>query len=193
MALSDRWLQFWVVLRPRITGNVRCTHDVKNLVAGSRFLDDWVQDFGDALREASLDDLKYAEAGLATLREILDAFPDEDREVRLHLRTELAQLHYVLGRDAEGERLFMELIADEPDLAEGWSCFADELSFCEPGTGTPRDLDRAIALLEQALARPVGDAKDWELEARLEEYRRQRNEIRRRGRTSSRRRLRRSR
>ncbi|MFZ5786787.1 MAG: hypothetical protein ACOY3Y_10130 [Acidobacteriota bacterium] len=48
------------------------------------------------------------------------------------------QLHYFLGREAVGERLFEELITDERDFAEGWSCLADELRFCAPGTSTPR-------------------------------------------------------
>jgi hypothetical protein len=39
------------------------------------------------------------------------------------------------------------------------------------GALQPRDIDRAISLLEKALARPLDDADGWDLDLRLEELR----------------------
>ena len=51
--------------------------------------------------------------------------------------------------------------------------FTPNSSFDRPsGEGQPRDLDRAIRLLEEALERPVDDADDWNVEGRLEYLRR---------------------
>ncbi len=167
----DKWLELWRILRKRLTPQMRTTEDAEGLVSGTQCLYGWIQDFGDALRMAALDDPQFAELGIETLSEILDRFPDEEPEDRVHLRTEVAQLHYLLGRDEEGERLFVELIQDEPDEPEGWASFADELAFTPTGSNEPRDFDRAIRVLEQATNTLGLNAQSWDIDFRLAELR----------------------
>jgi len=86
-----------------------------------------------------------------------------------HLRLDLAELHYGLGETAEGEAVYQALIRDDPDDPSGYARLSDQLSW--KGNGDYADVPRAIALLEQALARPVRDALSWDLAARLEDLR----------------------
>jgi len=164
----DRWLELWRVLRERLTPSMRSTDDAEGLIAGTQYIFDWTQDFTDALHNASIDDLQYAELGIEFFRQALEKLPDEHSSNRRLFRTEKAFLHYRRGQDEEGERILLELIEQEPDMAAGYVCLSDELSAHIPGETQPRDLDRAIRLLEEALERPVSDAEDWDVERRLE-------------------------
>lgn len=87
-----------------------------------------------------------------------------------HLRMDLAELHYGLGETAEGEGLYEALIRDDPDDPAGYARLSDHLG-SRWGEPSYRDVPRAIALLEQAMARPVRDAISWDLPQRLEELR----------------------
>ena len=164
----NQWLELWQILLERLTPSMRSTDEAQVLVAGTQCIFNWIQDFTDALHNASIDDLKYAELGIHFFRQALEKLPDEHAGNRRLFRTEMAFLHYRLGQDEEGERILLDLIAQEPDKAAGYTCLADELSSYWSAKDPPRDLDRAIRLLEDALERPVDDADDWDVEGRLE-------------------------
>ena len=85
------------------------------------------------------------------------------------IRQDLAELHYALGETAEGEAVLEALIVEDPDNADGYACLSDQLGWKR--NGDYADVPRAIALLEQALARPVRDATSWDLAQRLEDLR----------------------
>ena len=76
-------------------------------------------------------------------------------------------MHFHCGRDEEGERLFLKLIEQHPDRAAGYVGLSDELSDRSKQSWRPADIARAVAVLEQALARPVADAADFDIENRL--------------------------
>ena len=60
-----------------------------------------------------------------------------------------------------------------PGEADGYIRLADQLSWRLPGDSRPVQLDRAIAILERALARPVGrDQVSW-VKSRLRDLREQ--------------------
>ena len=164
----DKWLELWQVLLERLTPEMRSTDDAEKLINGTQCIFNWIQDFTDTLHNAALDDLSYAEKGIEFFRQALAAFPDEHGGIRRMFVTEMASMHFRLGRDEEGERILLDLIAQEPDKAAGYTCLADELSSYWSAKDPPRDLDRAIRLLEDALERPVDDADDWDVEGRLE-------------------------
>jgi len=73
-----------------------------------------------------------------------------------------------LQRDAEGENLCQELIHAHPDQASGYVALADGLlSRRFRGTCELPRIQRAICVLEQAMARPVKDADNFDLAQRL--------------------------
>jgi len=71
-----------------------------------------------------------------------------------------------------GERVFLELIRDYPDKAVGYACLADLLAYGPTPGSEGIDRQRAQRVLEEALARPVTDAADYDLELRLSDLRR---------------------
>lgn len=87
------------------------------------------------------------------------------------VRRDLAELHYVLGDLEAGGALLEALILDHPDDPTGYSALAFHLGWTRHGDYA--DVPRAIALLEQALARPVRDATQWGFEQRVADLRKQ--------------------
>ena len=170
----DIWLRVWNTLLLRFTPQMRTLDDATPVFQGTQCLSNWVQDFSMALHNASLRDPRFAEAGICSMREVLGQFPDENDDLRMNFSCDIATLHFRSGHEEEGERLFREIIRDRPDDAQGYVRLADELGAFRAAADTrPVNCDRAIALLEKALARPVTDADDWDLADRLEDLRRE--------------------
>jgi len=170
----DIWLRVWSVLLPRFTPQMRTLDAATPVFQGTQCLFNWVQDFSMALYNASLRDPRYAEAGICFMREVLDRFPDESDNLRMNFSCDIATLHFRCGQEKEGERLFREIIETRPYDSQGYVKLADELGAFRAAVDTrPVDYDRAIAVLEEALAKPVTDDEDWDLTLRLEDLRRE--------------------
>jgi hypothetical protein len=130
----------------------------------------WSQDFRLEAINASLKNPQCGELGIRFIRELLAALPDE--EERLENTGDLAMLYFNLQRDAEAEDCCQKLIRDHPDRATGYVHLSDGLlrdSF--RGAPDPTRIRRAIDLLEQALAKSVTDAEDFDVASRLTEAR----------------------
>jgi len=91
--------------------------------------------------------------------------------LRINFRADLGELLYILGEEEAGERVMLELIGEHPETAAGYARLAETLGYGPTRERGPIDTSRAIALLEQALARPVEDAQAYDLESRLRDLR----------------------
>ena len=165
------WRQFWDAIRVRFTPDMRTAHEAGERVFSSmtQYLSNWVNDFQMECHNGSLQSQKCLEIGVQFFRQFLDCFPEDPNA--LSFRAELATLYYNAGRVEESEKLFTLLMEEHPDRAVGYVQFSDALSWRGPQGTRPTDLPRAIRLLETALARPVKDAKDYDLQSRLDDLR----------------------
>jgi hypothetical protein len=107
---------------------------------------------------------------------VLTHFPGEDELFRINFRADLGEFHFRTGENTEGEHVLLELIREHPDRATGYVRLADYFGYGPTPNSGPIDRERALELLEQALARPVTDAADYDLEMRLAELREQAHE-----------------
>jgi hypothetical protein len=125
----------------------------------------------DALVETTYRERRYAPLAIRYAKDVLSQFTQEDWVYRQLFSTSLARAHFLNGEPEEGEAVCRALIAESPARACGYVTLADAL--VGPTDG-PRDYDRAIALLEEALAVPVEDAAGWDIPLRLERLREER-------------------
>jgi len=176
----DLWIRVWDTLRGRFTRDMRVLDDTEAVFSGTQSLFNWVQDLSVEILNAALGDPRYALLGIRFMREFLDQFPDEHAHLILNFRCDLADLHFYLGGDMEGERLFLEIIEEFPDRPEGYIRLSDALTSSRRHASGAVDCDRAIQVLEMALSYPVVDADDYDVGARLE-YLRRRREADKRG------------
>lgn len=110
------------------------------------------------------------ELGIRFIQGLCAAWPAGPEQV--HLRGDLAMLYFHLHREAEAEQCCLELIHDHPDSATGYVDLSDGLLRSSmKGVPDPARCQRAIQILEQALAYPAKDADDYDVSARLADAR----------------------
>ena len=165
------WWDVWRTIRARLRPEMNTTRRAAVVFDGSQCLFNWVQDFAPELHNAALAERRYAGIGVQLCEEVLAHFPGEDDRFLENFRADLGEFHFLAGAPAAGERVLLALIQDHPDRAAGYARLADLLGFGPAPDGAPIDRNRARGLLAQALAWPVIDAADYDLERRLAELR----------------------
>jgi hypothetical protein len=162
------WWKVWETLRPQIAPEITNLDEANDRFFPhmSQRLSNWAGDFCLEAINGSLDDPRCGELGIHFIGELLNALPGESKH--LNFQADLATLYFHTQRLAEGEQFCEQIIRDHPDRAVGYAALADGL-LGRPFTKapTPVSIQRAIAVLEQALASPVTDAEDFDLTARL--------------------------
>jgi hypothetical protein len=172
----ESWWEVWQTIRSRLRPEMDTTRGAAAVFDGTQCLFNWVQDFELELLNAALEERRYAKIGIQLCKEVLAYFPGEDELFRTNFRANLGEFYFRAGENAEGEHVLLELIRDHPDRAAGYVRLADVFGYGPTPNSEPIDRERALGLLEQALARPVTDAADYDLEMRLAELRGQAHE-----------------
>ena len=174
-AACERWWSVWQPLRDRMKPEMRTCEEAEPLLRGIQAIFNWVQDFTMELHNAAIDQRRFAAIGEQLCREVLAQFTDEDDLFELNLRSDLGEFLYLDERPDEGEAVLLKMIEDHPDEPAGYTQLASILGYGPRGRrgGGALDLPRAITLLEQAIARPVRRAEGWDLQARLDDLRKE--------------------
>jgi len=167
----DPWSRVWDVIRSRLEPAMRTCDQASSVFEGTQCLFNWIQDFCLELYNAALDAPRYATVGIRLCEDVLARFVDESDLFRRGFRTDLGVFHFLAGSPDEGERVLFEVIQDNPDTAVGYVRLAEMLGEGARRADGPIDSQRAQKILEEAIARPVKDAADYDLEARLQELR----------------------
>jgi hypothetical protein len=167
----ELWWEVWQTIRARLRPEMNTTWRAAVVFDGRQCLYNWVQDFALELHNAALAEPRYAPIGVRLCEEVLVHFPGEEGWFATNFRANLGEFHFLAGAPAAGERVLLELIRDHPDRAAGYARLADLLGRGSAPDRAPLDRERARELLEQALAWPVIDAADYDLERRLAELR----------------------
>jgi len=147
----------WEIIRSRLDPEMRTCESASSVFKGTQELFNWVQDFALELHNAAVDETRYAEIGVRLCQDVLTQFRDEKGLFHLNFRADLGEFYYMASRPEEGERVLLDLIRDHPDHAAGYARLADILAYGAGQDDPPIDRQRARALLESAIARPVSD------------------------------------
>jgi hypothetical protein len=166
------WARVWETIRERRRPEMRTLDDAAAVFSGTQALYNWIQDYLIELQSIAVDQRCYAETGVRLCEEVLAQFPDQSELFLINLRGDMGELLCLAGEPERGERVFLELIRDYPDTAAGYARLADLLGYGPTPGSEPIDRQRAQRVLEEALARPVTDAADYDLALRLSNLRR---------------------
>lgn len=162
------WVRAWEALRAKFTPAMKSLEDANDRIFGGRSqtLTAWVPQFtGHALAWIG-ESPKAASEGMRIFQELFERFPEVAAD--LTMRAKFGLLHMRCGQREVGIQMLERLIAEAPDRAVGYVELAEELAFEDPDA-TDEDRQRAIRLMEQAIAYPVKDADEWDLEDRLDD------------------------
>jgi hypothetical protein len=166
------WTRVWEAISERLRPEMRTIDDAAAVFSGTQALYDWIQDYLIEIHNVAVDQRSYAETGVRLCEEVLAQFPDESELFLINCRSDMGELLCLAGEPERGERVFLELIRDCPDTAAGYARLAHLLGYGPTPGSEPIDRQGAQRVLEEALARPVTDAADYELERRLSNLRR---------------------
>ena len=165
----------WNVLRTRLTPAMTTLRSLDACLPKDECPEDLVFEYLIQLGNAALDDVAFAAIGIEFCEFFLRQFTDE---IPLHIenvRGALGQFHFRADDAVRGEEVLRSLIADRPRRAIGYAFLADALGSERYAWNASRPLDprRALAVLEEAVAAGVEDAKDYDLALRLDDMRRE--------------------
>lgn len=165
----EHWLSLWRWIVPQLTPLMRTTSAADRLLEDYECMFNWGQGLCEQLRKAALDDDEYAATGIRFCEQVVAQFSDEKREYPDYFRCDMADMLVLVGQRERAEAILNEIIEARPDEAVGYVTLASALTLRSKDAADRR---RAAELLERALARPVVDPDDWDLEMRLEDLRR---------------------
>ena len=118
----------------------------------TQFVSNWCSDLDIALHNAGLNDPIYCEHRLRYAREFLAQFPDEDANRHVNFMRAQGEALWNLGRQAEAEKVYEELVEQFPDEAWGYIGWSDRYWLW--GVPEPKEYGKAEAILKRALERP---------------------------------------
>ncbi|KYF50954.1 hypothetical protein BE08_40455 [Sorangium cellulosum] len=173
IAATEHWIRFWESLRPLLTPELRTTGAAGELLLGvdASVLFNWASDFSMAATYAAGQDAALGRRVAEVQGEILTQFSAEADSWRLPLVCDRAEVLYVTGERTEAERILLEQIEAHPTSAGAYVRLAE---LWAPYESKDREaITRSLALLDQAAARPVKDAADWDLALRIKGLRAQ--------------------
>ncbi|MDZ4199127.1 MAG: SEC-C metal-binding domain-containing protein [Kiritimatiellia bacterium] len=158
------WLRVWDTVRDRLQPDMTTFEAADTVFKCTQCFSNWIQDFVMTVRNAAITEPLSVNTGIRVLHEMLSRFTDEDANALASFRCDLGHLLFTAGHTEEGEALLVAVIHEYPRLPHGYVALADDLSRPEsPST----DVERALRLLETALALPVEEAEAWGIEPRI--------------------------
>jgi len=162
----DRWLEAWIkvkqLVRPEMM-TIRAFESGYPDLAVAFF--NWRSDFTSELANAALDDPSYHEQRLRFAREWQALFTGEDADSQVFMRRAEGEALWGLGRQAEAESVYADLVGRYPDNAWGYIGWSDHYWL---DRDSAKEYARAEVVLQRALKRPNLEDRSDVLE-RLEE------------------------
>lgn len=149
----DRWLAVWERIKHLMTPAMRTTEAFDAAYPGLlQSVANWCGDLEMELHNAGLDDPAYFTHLIRYVDEFLTQFPAEDANRYVTMLRAKGESLWELGRQAEAEAVYQDLIARYPD--EGWAYIGWADQYYLPYK-RPQMYEPAEAILLQALARPT--------------------------------------
>lgn len=157
------WLKLTGNLFEALGDEVTSIEEADAVFSGLNTLGNWLWDAEDAIHNGSLDDPDLAREGIAWCKALVERFPETERS--RSLRRQEGELHVSLGEPEHAEAIALALRNDDPDDALGYVALAD--IYDSRRAGRLHDPKRALEVLEEALARPVRNPEDYDIEGRV--------------------------
>lgn len=116
---------------------------------GTQCVYNWASDFEMELGNAALDDSVYAEQRIDFCREYIERYGDPLEFNIRNMEMAIAESYFRLGKAAEGDQLFEQLLAREPEWGCEWISWSDQYHFGM--ANKDNDLNKAIDILKRGL------------------------------------------
>jgi len=168
IAAAEAWLAAWDLFTAMLTPDIHAVPAFYHAHPRVRIdLEHWLMHLDMALHNAGLEEAHYHAERLRVSQEYQHRFPEMDVHTRVHICRAEGEALWELGRQAEAEAVYQQLVATLPDQAWGYIGWADQYALFRD---RPHDYTRAETLLKQALSRPHLDDRASVLERLIDLY-----------------------
>ncbi len=151
----DHWLAAWEQVKKLTIPAMRRVEAFDDAYPGLlQSVFNWSQDLEMELHNAGFSNSTYFEYRIRYVREYLAQFPDDDVDRQIAFRRAEGEALWQLGRTAEAEAVYQELVTTFPDRAWGYIGWSDQHYMWRD---SPADYKRAEEILRRALTRPMLD------------------------------------
>ncbi len=146
----DVWLEVWkTVVAAMDTYGIEYIEDFDKKFRGKESIYNWASDFEMELGNAARDNKDYAVVRIDFCREYTERYRDQTDLNILNMKVAIAESHYLLGREEEGERLFRKFLEENPTWGWGWISWSDIYRYVHEENA---DSNKAVDILKKALA-----------------------------------------
>ncbi|WP_413911444.1 YecA family protein [Desulfobacula sp.] len=160
------WMRVWETFKADYDLANRSIDEIDAQFNGSQSFFNWCQDFEMELINASIDSKEFAELGVTYLKEFLACFADEDAIFINQFKSSLGECYCRSGDQEAGEKVMRELIRQYPDRMAGYIGMEMVLSI-KKMSDEALTLEERLKILEGAKKIPVIDGKDYDLDRRI--------------------------
>jgi len=150
-AACDRWLAAWDLVKRMATPEIRTVNDFDDAYPGLlQSVFNWCSDLEMELYNAGVDNPIYHEHRLRYAREFLAQFPEEGANRYVNFTRAQGEALWNLGRRAEAEAVYAELVKRFPNEGWGYIGWADNYWLWKDA---PKEYEKAEEILQRALTR----------------------------------------
>ena len=167
-AAAEDWLAAWHLFTAMLTPDIRAVPAFYHAHPKVRIdLEHWLMHLDMVLHNAGREEAHYHTERLRVSREYQRLFPEMDSNTRVHICRAEGEALWELGRQAEAEAVYHQLVVTLPDQAWGYIGWADQYTLFRDRA---QDYARAETLLKAALSRPSLDDRPSVLERLIDLY-----------------------
>ncbi len=124
----ELWFQVWEHLKKKFRPEMKSIEDAEKTFEGSQSLYNWCGDFSEELYMAGKEDRAFFEKRLVFCREFIELFPETEDYYLACFKRDVADTYFLLDMDEEGEKVFQELVKNQPDYIFGYIAWGDQYS-----------------------------------------------------------------
>lgn len=158
-------LRFWEFAAPELTPDIRTLDALEERLDGGPrvIVMNHIADLADVAEEVAVENPDLGRRMVAMFDAFGRQFSDESVEWHQNRIEETARVLRAIGEKEQAETMARELMTLHPQCVGGYLVLAECWMY-----GDDADKRRAIALLEEAEALPVKDAREYDLDRRIE-------------------------
>lgn len=150
VSASIVWLELWEMIKNVMKSySMELIEDLERVYNGSERIDNWATDLEMELHNAILSDKSFAQKRIDFCTDYINRSKNKNDLNIIGMKRSIAATYFKMGMAEKGDKLFQELIKEDPKNGWNWIGWSDVYGiFAEEEN---RNEERALSILKEAL------------------------------------------
>lgn len=146
-AWSNSWKSIKKLMDQHNIQNIKSFDEV---FCGTQCVYNWASDFEMELRNVGIKEPDFLQQRIDFCTEYIERYRNPEEPNIKNMRRAIAETLFLMGKRAEGDKLFEQYLSSDPTWGWGWIGWSGEYSLCK---GDPdRNPDKAVEILKRGLS-----------------------------------------